>query len=139
MTAQKCWNLKDIDDLSSHGGLLLGVHIGEHRDPDLLPDPGKNFKSSFQARPAKGFCRCAIGFVVAGFENVIGAEFRAELLHGARDLQAKLLALDHAGTGDEREPLRFRERLPERMGSIRHGEVVAAVMVLVKLPLRGSN
>src|SRR5438309_802249 len=23
LTAQKCWNLKDIDDLSSHGGLLL--------------------------------------------------------------------------------------------------------------------
>lgn len=47
--------------------------------------------------------RCAIGFVIAGFEDVRDAEVRGDSLDGISHHARMLLGFDDAGTRDQKE------------------------------------
>ena len=52
-------------------GLGFRMYIGEQWNTEALMHGGKGFESLVKAGSAKGACRRPVGFVVAGFENIV--------------------------------------------------------------------
>jgi hypothetical protein len=81
--------------------LLRIVHIACHRNSELVLDALQHFQPGFQARPALGMNRGAIGLIKRGFKDVVDIAPAAMFGHSGGDFAAQLRALDHARPGDE--------------------------------------
>ena len=74
LAAEKGRNLQNVDDLGGQFCLLLGVDIGKHGNADFVANRAKDAQAVFDARPAPGFARGAVGFVETRLENVSDAK-----------------------------------------------------------------
>src|SRR5690606_30158944 len=81
------------------------MHVGQHRQAELLLDRLQHLEAAVEAEAAEALSRAAVRLVVGGLEDVGDAQLAADLLHLAGDVEAHLLGLGDAGSGDEKEGL----------------------------------
>jgi hypothetical protein len=113
LPAKKGGDLEDVGYGSGSRGLLLGVNVGKDRDADALANGREDAQAFIGAGTAVGFAGGAIGFVVAGFENVGDRQSRADFFEGRGDSQTEVFALDDTGPGDQDQPVRRVQGLPK--------------------------
>ena len=63
----------------------------------------QNFQATITAGAAEGFTRTAVSLVETGFKDIRNTQTICGLLHRAGDIQAHLLGLDHAGSGNQKK------------------------------------
>src|SRR6218665_54773 len=61
--------LEHIPHLRGGGDVVLGVHVGQHRQGQLAPHPGQDFQALVAARATVAAARAAVGLVEAAFED----------------------------------------------------------------------
>src|SRR5205823_4945354 len=81
----------------------FGVHIREHRHPDLALHLGENAEALVHAQPAKGLAGAAVRLVVRGLEDERHAKLCRDFLQAAGDVYLQLARLDHARPRNEKE------------------------------------
>ena len=101
LAAKKRRNLQNIDNFARFSRLLFGMDIRLDRHVQFRPDLTENFQAFVNAWPTKRPGGSAIGFVVAGFENVIEAQAFAGFLQGSGNPDTKLFVFSHARPGDQ--------------------------------------
>ena len=103
LTAEEGGRLEHVDDGGDDGDLCFGMHVGENGHADLLANGGENAKALVHAGTAEGMGGRAVRLVIARLEEIRNAELVRGLLHGGGDVDGHLLALEHAGAGDQKE------------------------------------
>jgi hypothetical protein len=87
-----------------HGrDLGLGVHVGQDGHVQLAPHLGQDLQAAFHAGAAERRAAGAVGLVVAALEDERNAQRAGDLLQAPGHVHLQLLALDHAGAGDQEE------------------------------------
>src|SRR2546428_6304486 len=109
------------------------MHVGQHRHTQISPNPGQNFQPFLEPRSAKRFAGSAIGFVVAGLENISNTQFFAQFPQGRRHLKTEPLAFDDAWTGNEGEAPPRRQSFPKFFRGISHTKLLASAPAEAKL------
>jgi hypothetical protein len=105
LAAQEGRGLQHVDHRGHGRDLLDRVHVGQHRQAELLLDRLEHLQAGVHAMAAEALARAAVGLVVRSLEDVRDAQLGADLLHLPGDVQAHLLGLGHAGAGDQEDRL----------------------------------
>ena len=84
LTAEKCRDLKHVENLGRRSRLRRFMDVGQNGNTDFTPDVGEYFETFFQARPAERMYRCPVRFVVRSFEYVRNVEVLGNLTNLGR-------------------------------------------------------
>ena len=112
LTAKKGGDLQHVHDFTGESSLRFRMHVGQHRHAERLSNFRQHLQSFVEAGSAKGFRRGAIGFVVAGFEDVSDVELPAGPPQRVRDFKAEPLVFDDTRPGDQYEAASRTQGLP---------------------------
>ena len=105
LAAQESRRLQDVHDGGHLCNLVLGVNVGQQRQPEFAFDLGQDLKPGLNAGAAKGAVAGAIGLVKAALENERDAQLGGDFLQHAGSVHLQLLGLNDAGSGDQKEGL----------------------------------
>ena len=103
LAAEEGGDLEDVDGFADRGAVLGGVDVGEDGEAGGFGYGAEDAAAFGEAGAAEAADGGAVGFVVAGFEDVGDAEVGGDALDGVGHGAGVLLGLDDAGTGDEEE------------------------------------
>ena len=98
LAAEEGRHLEQVDVLGRTRGLRFGVHVGHHRDLQLLADFGEDAAAGLETEAAEALDAGAVGFVVRGFEDEGKLEPIADLFDAAGHLPRELFAFKRTGT-----------------------------------------
>src|SRR5690606_38317373 len=99
---------RGLQDVDHRGGLVhrgARVHVGQHRDADLLLHLGQDLQALLHARAAEARAGGAVGLVEAGLEDEVHPQLAGDLLELACHVQLQLHRFDDAGAGDQEQRL----------------------------------
>ena len=113
LPAEEGGDLQDVHHLTGGERLHLVVNVRDDREVQLRAEALQDDEAVIQTRPAKGLPGSAVGFVVAGLEDIGDAQPRANLFQMPRDLEAKCLALNHTRSRQQKELPARRDLLPK--------------------------
>ena len=116
LAAQERRDLQHVGDRGRRVDLRHLVDVGEDRDAVALAHRGEDLEALLHARAPVGAEARAVGLVVARLEDEGDAELGRDRLDPRRHLVGVGGALDHAGAGDQEEPVAAREGAPEALG-----------------------
>ena len=103
LAAEEGWDLEDVDGFAYGGAVLGGVNVGEDGEAGGFGYGAQDAATFGEAGAAEAADRGAVGFVVAGFEDVGDAEIGGDALDGVGHGAGVGFGLDDAGAGDEEE------------------------------------
>ena len=103
LAAEEGGNLEDVDSLG--GGVAVGrlVNVGEYGEAGFAGDAAEDADAFGESRTTEALHAGAVGFVIAGLEDVGNAHIRGYALDGVCHEARVLFAFDDAGAGDEKE------------------------------------
>lgn len=103
LAAEEGRDLEDVHGFAYGGAVLWGVDIGEDGEACGFGHGAEDAAAFGEAGAAEAADGGAIGFVVAGFEDVGDAEVGGDALDGVGHGAGVLLGLDDTRAGDEEE------------------------------------
>src|SRR5579864_2354903 len=103
LPAEKRRDLQHIRNLGNFADIGGFVHVRQHRQLNFIFDFLENSQPFFQAWAAKAADGSAVGLVIASFVDEWEIQRTGHALDDLRHADGMLLALDHAGAGDQKE------------------------------------
>ena len=103
LATEKCGDLKQIDGFGNTRAVFGGMDVGEDGEIILLGDGPEDAGAFDYSRTAEAVDRGAVGFIVAGFEDVWDAKVGGDALDRVGHHAGMLFGFDNAGAGDEEE------------------------------------
>ena len=103
LAAEEGGDLEYVDGFGYRGTVLGGVDVGEDGEAGGFGYGAEDAAAFREAGAAEAADGGAVGFVVAGFEDVGDAEVGGDALDGISHGAGVGLGLDDAGAGDEEE------------------------------------
>ncbi len=103
LAAEEGGDLEDVDGVGYGGTVVVGVDVGEDGEMVGLADGAEDASAFGEARTAEAMDGGAVGFVVAGFEDIGNAEVGRDALDRIGHHAGMLFGFDDAGAGDEEE------------------------------------
>ena len=107
LAAEEGWNLHDefgvADGIREAGAVFRGVDVGEDWQASIFGDGAEDACAFDQAGAAEAADAGAVGFVVAGFEDVGDVEVRGDALDCLGEGAGVAFAFEDAGSADEED------------------------------------
>ena len=103
LATQEGGRLQHVDHRGDLVERRVLVDVGQHRHADLLAHRREHPQARLDAGAAQAFVRRAVGLVERRLEHERHTTRGGQLVQAAGDVDAELLALDDAGTGDDEQ------------------------------------
>jgi len=104
LAAEEGWNLEHVYGLRDGLAVCGFMHVGEDGQAGVSGDLAEDADTLSKARAAIALDAGAVGFVVAGLEDVRDAEIGSDALNGVCHFGGVGLAFNDAGSGDKKQP-----------------------------------
>ena len=131
LPAEEGRRLQHIDHRGHRSDLVLGMHVGQHRHADLLPDLGQDAQALVHAQAAEGLAGTAVGLVVGRLEDDRECPSRRRFPSSARRYRGTAAAIRprrarRSGTAAGRG--RLRNRRASWSGTLRASAALTKAM-----------